>query len=210
MSAASTAPEDESARAPRRGRRGAGGGPEGRSHLPANPVAFRALTDALAALDDRGERTPCRTVGPTTAWTSDSADDLQLAAMYCSSCAVLVECRAAGDGEAAGASWGAVANLSHGSGARSGRWDALAQARTAPPRPSAAVVRSEVISTVQRLHAAGEAVTVTTVVAATGHGSHRVRRTLLALVDEGELAVDRAPLAWHFSTVKSERSGPSA
>jgi len=58
-------------------------------------TAQEALGLALAALADRGERTPCQRRGVRDRWTSDSREDREYAAASCSGCPVYTRCAAA-------------------------------------------------------------------------------------------------------------------
>ena len=59
-------------------------------------TAADALTDALLVLEDRGERTPCRT-SSAHLWTSDDRHEREAATHRCQTCPLLALCRAAAD-----------------------------------------------------------------------------------------------------------------
>lgn len=79
-------------------------------HGPADPVAYRRLSTALARAEDDGATIPCRG-GSSWAWTAAATDEAPVdkaardwAAGECTRCPVLVQCAAAGEGEAG--TWG--------------------------------------------------------------------------------------------------------
>jgi len=72
-------------------------------------TAQEALGLALAALADRGERTPCQPPGVRDRWTSDSREDREYAAASCSGCPVYTRC--AGAAGVAREPWGVWAGV---------------------------------------------------------------------------------------------------
>ncbi|WP_366139881.1 WhiB family transcriptional regulator [uncultured Kocuria sp.] len=70
--------------------------------------ARQALEQALAAAELSGRPVPCRGA-EAPAWTADDAETLEVAALYCTDCPALEECRsyAVAAGEDGGA-WGAM------------------------------------------------------------------------------------------------------